>query len=717
MKAAELGDGDAAYSISCFYQSGFVLDENPELHFYWTEKCAQLGNPLAMTNLSNCYLNGYGVDKSIEQGKKWLYAAVEKKDPMALNNLAWAYQIGKYGPVDISQAIELYKESSDLGCSRAMNNLGALYDERGEYQDAIKYYLMAAEAGEPMANQNLAFMYYLGRGCSKDEEKAIEFLIKEKNRGEKWKYLSFLLGCSILKEAILLLDSDGNSEKGAYLLKLAQQVGVPGAYLYTSRRGQRFVTTEGDYILNQASALGGDLSYEEQTLKRVYAFNSVAIKETWNEEDAEDVKDLGLLYYFGLHGAERDLSKAYEQFERAAAMGDLDAHYWCGYFIEKGIGQAADPSRARNQYSKVLSDHPEATYRYARLSEELAMRRQDEIISILDRVAIENQPGAEKYQHFNYWFGRQRMWVGSSYRSLARLGSIQLERKDIGAALESLTRAASWGSSEAARELAYYYSSLGKQDEYSYYSNLSLYLSGVVEDSKDEFCSINSDDNAIENLIKKDNDMEMSEMIKVCSVCKNRKMDMKVGLVCSLTGMKPSFSNHCVSYVEDQEAISDKEKRDREIAESKKEVSGVTAFILHFSIGLGLIMSLVSTGVTVYRFGVGNIVSIYLLVYMLMFAYVGISAIIGFHRHWSNSVSLAFTYCAMLAVDSIMALVLGAGGMKNLVLAAAFSAFFYFSEDIRFKYPKEYRTWKLPEKIILGVQVVMTLLVLVGNLV
>lgn len=192
-------------------------------------------------------------------------------------------------------------------------------------------------------------------------------------------------------------------------------------------------------------------------------------------------------------------------------------------------------------------------------------------------------------------------------------------------------------------------------------------------------------------------------------------MNMKTGLVCGLTDEKPTFEDTCPNYNEDSEAKTENERKRLELEESKKEVSGITALFLYASVGLGLVITIVSAWATISSLGIGNLVSIYILVYTLMFAYVGISAIIGFHRHWSNSVSLAYTYCAMLAADSIPALMFGYGSIKNLVLAIAYSAFFYFSEDIRFNYPKEFRTWKLPEKIFLGVQIAMSLLIIVGN--
>lgn len=50
--------------------------------------------------------------------------------------------------------------------------------------------------------------------------------------------------------------------------------------------------------------------------------------------------------------------------------------------------------------------------------------------------------------------------------------------------------------------------------------------------------------------------MEMSEKIKICSTCNNRKMDIQRGIICNLTDAKPEFEFACESYSADEAAVA-----------------------------------------------------------------------------------------------------------------------------------------------------------------
>ena len=61
--------------------------------------------------------------------------------------------------------------------------------------------------------------------------------------------------------------------------------------------------------------------------------------------------------------------------------------------------------------------------------------------------------------------------------------------------------------------------------------------------------------------------MNREHHLKYCTICHNRTMDMKRGLVCSLTGELANFQNECIDYV------NDKAEEDR-IFHQKMEIAG-----------------------------------------------------------------------------------------------------------------------------------------------
>ncbi len=47
--------------------------------------------------------------------------------------------------------------------------------------------------------------------------------------------------------------------------------------------------------------------------------------------------------------------------------------------------------------------------------------------------------------------------------------------------------------------------------------------------------------------------MTLKERLEFCSICEKRQVDLKTGLVCSLTNEKPTFENKCEYFTKDAE--------------------------------------------------------------------------------------------------------------------------------------------------------------------
>lgn len=84
--------------------------------------------------------------------------------------------------------VSIYKELINNGNTLAMNNLASFYyrGRMGEpdYKKALKYYLMAAEANEPLACTNVAYIYYYGFAGKTDYKKAYHYYMQGFLRGD-----------------------------------------------------------------------------------------------------------------------------------------------------------------------------------------------------------------------------------------------------------------------------------------------------------------------------------------------------------------------------------------------------------------------------------------------------------------------------------------------------------------------------------------------------
>ena len=87
-------------------------------------------------------------------------ARVEKKDPAAIEHLGGKYFVGRNGlQKDVQRAIELWTEAAELGSIEALNSLGVVYrDGEGVRQDkakGIQLFEKAAMQGHVVSRHNL----------------------------------------------------------------------------------------------------------------------------------------------------------------------------------------------------------------------------------------------------------------------------------------------------------------------------------------------------------------------------------------------------------------------------------------------------------------------------------------------------------------------------------------------------------------------------------
>lgn len=54
--------------------------------------------------------------------------------------------------------------------------------------------------------------------------------------------------------------------------------------------------------------------------------------------------------------------------------------------------------------------------------------------------------------------------------------------------------------------------------------------------------------------------MNINERLTYCAICQNRKIDLKTGLLCSLTNKKPEFEDTCDKFIKDEKEAERKLK-------------------------------------------------------------------------------------------------------------------------------------------------------------
>lgn len=158
-KAANHGHSDAQDYLGKQYELGLGVVKNKQEAIKWYTLSAEQDNADGQFDLATIYEE----DNDIETANKWYKKAVRNKHPHAMYNLANNYRLGNGIEENHAKALELYKESADLGLPEAQCALGTIYKEglivEKDYKKAREYYEKAVEQGFAPAQVNLGLMF------------------------------------------------------------------------------------------------------------------------------------------------------------------------------------------------------------------------------------------------------------------------------------------------------------------------------------------------------------------------------------------------------------------------------------------------------------------------------------------------------------------------------------------------------------------------------
>ena len=118
----------------------------------------------------------YSVQDNFEKAIEWYSKALENGDCYSLTELGELYYLGKGCKQDKKKAEELFTEYGTDGPS--MFDIGYFYSKHDNFEKAFEWYSKAVENGSPRSINELGKLYYQGKGCRQDKEKAEELFTK-----------------------------------------------------------------------------------------------------------------------------------------------------------------------------------------------------------------------------------------------------------------------------------------------------------------------------------------------------------------------------------------------------------------------------------------------------------------------------------------------------------------------------------------------------------
>jgi len=124
----------AMLALGVLYEKGNGIARNLAQAEYWYERAAAVGEVRAMINRGLLSQTGLGVTQDYEQAQQWYSAAATAGDPTAMFDLGLLYMNGQGVARDFRQARLLFQRAANIGSVRAWN--AAQDEEARRYQTA-----------------------------------------------------------------------------------------------------------------------------------------------------------------------------------------------------------------------------------------------------------------------------------------------------------------------------------------------------------------------------------------------------------------------------------------------------------------------------------------------------------------------------------------------------------------------------------------------------
>ena len=217
--AARQGHAEAEFLLGLLYEEGEIIGQDYAKAVMYFKRSAEKGFVLGQNNYAWMLIRGDGVERDYSKGFKWYKLAAEQGFHKAQFIVGLAYFLGAWPSVakqNFQEAAKWLRLSADQGDPEAQLYLGRIYHQGGvielgqqkelpwrkisdkdriaekqidlwlgdntrdevaqDFDEAIKWYQLAADQNNPDAQFNLGMMLLKGQGVSQDYDKGIDLI-------------------------------------------------------------------------------------------------------------------------------------------------------------------------------------------------------------------------------------------------------------------------------------------------------------------------------------------------------------------------------------------------------------------------------------------------------------------------------------------------------------------------------------------------------------
>ncbi|WP_305133800.1 tetratricopeptide repeat protein, partial [uncultured Clostridium sp.] len=297
LDAAKYKNEYAEAYLGLFYEKGIAVRKNYEIAYQWYYKAAVKGNAFAQYSLGVLYSEGNGVNKDYNKAFIWFQKSAENDYVGAYYQLGRAYY----------------------------NGLGVEKDE----EKSFKWHKKAAENNLPDSQYALSLMYKNGDGCEENLVSAYYWV--EKAAENDYEDAYYIIGRSYLEGICVDINykrafhylSKGYLALDTNCIESLAEMYLKGLYVKKDIYTAIELYTKAIEFGDKSVYFKLGKVYEDEGLIN----QSILIYKQGHEEgDLKCTQRLGIIYYNG-EGVEKDLEKAMDYMEIAAAKKEPHAMY------------------------------------------------------------------------------------------------------------------------------------------------------------------------------------------------------------------------------------------------------------------------------------------------------------------------------------------------------------------------------------------------------
>jgi uncharacterized protein len=198
---------------------------------------ANKGDAEAQYHVGMMYNNGIGTQRDPRQAFEWFQKSTASNDPLGAYKLGCYYDGQGEGVVatDKKEALKYKLIAAEAGYSLAQHDVALLYAKQENFEEAMKWWKLSGDQGLPSALYNLSGLYFQGKGAPKDLSLAYAYY-KLSNRvpPQKVKEMAGILTKPELTKAEKLV-SEWKPQPTALTLKAKRGITAAEEHLKTTK--------------------------------------------------------------------------------------------------------------------------------------------------------------------------------------------------------------------------------------------------------------------------------------------------------------------------------------------------------------------------------------------------------------------------------------------------------------------------------------------------